>query len=137
MNEMKKWKAIVSIILVFLLGTLAGTLITYKIYQHRVEGIIKGEPKTMKELIVRRLDRKLHLDGNQLEQLRTIVEETHAEIRKVRKQFRPQTEEIFARSQDKVRALLRPDQREQYEKIIADRKKKRESEENARADQKE
>ena len=134
---MKKWKAIVSIIIVFLLGALAGALVTHKIYQHRVEGIMKGEPKTMREFIVRRLERELHLDTNQLEQLRAIVEETHAEMRRVRRQFRPQIEEILARSQEKIRVLLRPDQFEKYEKIITERKKKRENEENAGTDPKE
>ena len=134
---MKKWKAIVSIIIVFVLGALTGALLTHKIYQHKVEGIIKGEPRTMREFIVRRLDRELHLDANQLEQLRALVEETHAKMKKVRKQFRPQMEEILSYSQEKVRGLLRPDQREEYEKIIAERKKKRENEENIRTDPKE
>jgi uncharacterized protein YneF (UPF0154 family) len=134
---MKKWKAIVSIIIVFVLGVLAGALLTHKIYQHRVEGIMKGEPRTTREFIVQRLDRELHLDANQLEQVRAIVKETHTEMKKVRTQFRPQIEEILARSQEKIRALLRPDQREKYEKIIAERKKKREREENTKTDQKE
>lgn len=116
-----------SIVIVFVLGALAGSLVTYKTYQHRVEGIMKGEPRTMREFIVRRLDRELHLDANQREQLRAIVEETHGEIKKVRKQTRPQIEEILSRSQEKVRALLRPDQREKYEKLMEERKKKRES----------
>ena len=129
---MKKWKAIVSVILVFLLGSLAGALVTHKIYQHRIEGIIKGEAKPMRELIVRRLNYELHLDSIQLEQLRIIVKETHEEMKNVRKQFRPQIEEILSRSQNKVRAILRPDQLEKYEKIIAERKKKRENEENSK-----
>ena len=129
---MKKWRAIASIIIVFVLGALAGALLTHKIYQHRVEGIMKGEPRKTTEFIVRRLDRELHLDADQLKQLRAIVEETHAEMKKVRRQFRPQIEEILARSQDKIRALLRSDQLEKYEKIVAERKKKRESEENTK-----
>jgi hypothetical protein len=126
---MKKWKPIASIIIVFLLGVLAGALVTHKIHQSRVEGIMRGEPRRTTEFIVRRLDRELHLDAGQSEQLRTIVEETHAEMKKLRKQFKPQTEEILARSQEKIRAILRPDQRERYEKITEGRRKKRESEE--------
>jgi len=126
---MKKWKAIVSVILVFLLGSLAGALVTHEIYQHRIVSIIKGDPNAMRELIVQRLNHKLYLDTNQLYQLRAIVKETHDEMRNVRKQFRPQIEEILARSQNRVRAILRPDQLEKYEKIIAERKKKRENEE--------
>jgi len=129
---MKKWKTIVSIILVFLLGSLAGALITHEIYKHRIENIIRGDPKAMRELIVQRLNHKLHLDTTQLEQLRVIVNETHAEVKNVRKQIRPQIEEILESSQNRVRAILRPDQLEKYEKIIAERKKKREKEENTK-----
>jgi hypothetical protein len=129
---MKKWKTIVSIILVFLLGSLAGALITHEIYKHRIENIIRGDPKAMRELIVQRLNHKLHLDTTQLEQLRVIVNETHAEIKNVRKQIRPEIEEMLESSQNRVRAILRPDQLEKYEKIIAERKKRREKEENTK-----
>jgi len=126
---MKKWKAIISIIVVFLLGSLAGALITHEIYQHRIESFIRGEPK--RELIVRRLNHYLNLDTTQLEQLRIIVKETYDGIKNVRKQIRPQIEEILESSQNKVRAILRPDQLEKYEKIIAERKKRRENKENS------
>jgi hypothetical protein len=129
---MKKWKTIVSIVLVFLLGALAGGLVTYEINLQKVERVVRGEPRSTREFIVQRLDRELQLDAAQREQLRAIVEETHLEMKAVRKQFRPQIEEILIRSQDKVRALLRPDQREKYEKIIAERRKKREIEEGTR-----
>jgi uncharacterized membrane protein YeaQ/YmgE (transglycosylase-associated protein family) len=129
---MKKWKAIISVILVFLLGALAGALVTREIYQHRIAGIIRGEPGAVGELIVRRLNHKLDLDKAQLEKLRVIVNETGEEIRNVRKQFRPQIDEVLERSQNRVRAILRPDQLEKYNKIIAERKKRREHKEDMR-----
>lgn len=129
---MKKWKSIVSVVVVFLLGALAGALVTHTLYQRKFDDVIRGEPRTMREFVVRRLSHELHLDPSQVEQLRAIIRETHAEMRNVRRQFRPQTEEILARSQDRVRALLRPDQLEKYERIIAERKRKRESEENGK-----
>ena len=127
---MKKWKAIISIIVVFLLGSLAGALVTHEIYQHRIESFMRGEPK--RELIVRRLSHELNLDAAQLSQLRVIVKETYAGIKNVRKQIRPQIEAILESSQSRVRAILRPDQLEKYEKIIAERKKRREREENTK-----
>ncbi len=127
---MKKWKAIISIIVVFLLGSLAGALVTHEIYQHRIESFFRGESK--RELIVRRLGHELNLDTAQSAQLRVIVKETDAEIKNVRKQIRPQIEEILESSQNRVRAILRPDQLEKYEKIIAERKKRREKEENTK-----
>ena len=129
---MKKWKALVSIIILLLLGAAAGALVTHKIYQERMENVISGEPKTTRDFIVRRLNREFDFDATQLEQLRAIVQETHAEMKNVRRQIRPQIEEILSHSQDKVRAILRPDQRVKFEQIIAERRKKRETEENSK-----
>jgi uncharacterized membrane protein YeaQ/YmgE (transglycosylase-associated protein family) len=129
---MKKWKIIVSVILVFLLGALAGALVIHKVDQHRIAGIIRGEPGAVGELIVQRLNHKLRLDPQQVEKVRVIVYETHDEIRNVRKQFRPQIQEILDRSRNRVRAILRPDQLEEYEKIVAERKARQEREESSR-----
>jgi Spy/CpxP family protein refolding chaperone len=129
---MRKWKAIAGILLVFLLGSLSGVFATYAVYHQRMEGVMRGEPGRAREFIVHRLSRDLNLDPAQSEQLRTIVRETHAQLRELRKRIRPETEEIMARSQDRVRAVLRPDQREKYEKIITEHKRRRESEENSR-----
>lgn len=128
---MEKWKTIVSVVLVFILGAVAGALVTHRIYQQKIENIMKNEPRTRSEFIVQRLNHELHLDTTQLEQLRVIIKDTHTEIKNVRKQFRPQMDEILARSQDKVRAILRPDQLTKYEKIMAERRKRREKEESS------
>ena len=117
------------VLFVFLLGVLAGGLVTHKVYQQRMEGISRDEPRTMREVIVQRLNHELHLDPAQLGQLREIVKETHAEMRNVRKQIRPQMEEVLARSQARVRALLRPDQLEKYDRIISERRRKHGNEE--------
>ena len=129
---MKKWKVIVSVVFVFLLGALAGALVSHKIDQHRIAGIIRGEPRAVGELIVQRLNHKLNLDPDQVEKLRAIVYETRDEIKNVHKQFRPQIREILERSQNKVRAILRPDQLEEYEKIVAERKMRQEREDSSR-----
>ena len=127
---MKGWKAVISIILIFLLGGIAGALLMHKTDQHKIESIMHGESGTTREFIVTRLNRELSLDAAQLEQLQTIVRETHAEIRNVRKEYRPQIDEVIKRSQDKVRAILRPEQLETFNKLAAERQKRREGEEN-------
>ena len=127
---MRGWKVIVSVVLIFVLGGIAGALIMRGIDQQKIESIMKGESGMTREVIVTRLNQKLNLDAVQLEQLRTIVRETHAQMRSVRKQYRPQIEEILQRSQDRVRTILRPDQLETFNKIIAERKKRHEGEEN-------
>jgi hypothetical protein len=108
---------------------MAGALVMHSIDQKKIESIMKGESGMTREYIVTRLNRQLNLDPIQLEQLRNIVRETHAEMRSVRKQYRPQIEEILQRSQDRVRAILRPEQLEIFNKIVAERQKRHEGEE--------
>jgi len=127
---MKGWKAVVSVILIFLLGGMAGALVMHRLDQQKIESIMKGETGTTREFIITRLNRRLNLDAAQLEQLRIIVRETHAQMRSVRKEYRPQIEEILKRSQDRVRTILRPDQLATFNEIVAERKKRHEDEEN-------
>jgi hypothetical protein len=127
---MRKWKAIVSVVLIFLLGGMAGALVMHGIDQQKIVSIMKGESGMTREFIVTRLNRELNLDATQLEQLRIIVRGTHAEMRSIRNQYRPQIDEILKRSQDKVRTILRPDQLETFNKIVAERKKRHRGEEN-------
>ena len=129
---MKQWKTIISVILIFGLGALSGTIVTYKVYRQQMENIIRDEPKAMRELMVQRLNSKLHLDADQLEQIRAIAKETHAEMKSVRKKIRPEIEEVLSRSQAKIRAILRPDQLEKYDQILAERRKRHENGENGR-----
>ena len=127
---MKGWKAVISVILIFLLGGIAGALLMHRTDQQKIESIMHGEPGTTREFIVTRLNRELSLDSTQHEQLRTIVGETHAQIRNVRKEYSPQIDEVIKRSQDKVRAILRPEQLETFNKLVAERQKRHEGEEN-------
>ncbi len=125
---MKRWKAILSIILIFLLGGMAGAFVMHTMDQQRMERMVKGDPHMMREIIIQRLKRELDLDQAQLEQVRAIVSDTHNEIREVRKQIRPQIDQVLQRSEDRVRAILRPDQVEKFNKIVEERKRKREGE---------
>ena len=89
-----------SIVFIFLLGALAGALLTHGIYQQRIAGIFRGEPSSMQEVIVNKFSRDLHLESSQVGQFRAIVKETQEEVRKVRQQVKPQIEEILARSKN-------------------------------------
>ncbi len=129
---MKQLKTIVSVILIFVLGALSGAVVTHKIYRQKMEGIIRAEPGAMRELMIQRLNRKLHLDDAQLQQVRAIAMETHAEMKAARKKIRPEVEEILSRSQAKIRAILRPDQQQKYDQIILERKKRHGMDENAK-----
>ncbi len=131
-NEMKQWKTIISVILIFGLGALSGAIVTYKVYWQRMENIVRDEPRAMRELMLQRLNSKLHLDAAQMEQIRAIAKETHAEMKSVRKKIRPEVEEVLSRSQAKIRAVLRPEQQEKYDQILLERRQRHEHGENGR-----
>ena len=117
---MKNWKAIVGVILVFVLGMLAGGLVTGKVLQRR----FRQGPAAVSEAIVRRLSVSLRLDQQQREQLRVIVHDAQQEMEAVRKQVQPQFAEVFDHAEGQVREILRPEQREKFDKIAAESRAK-------------
>jgi len=125
---MKNFKAIAGILLVFLLGAAGGALVTHMIHEARFERFISGGHRTREDVIVERLTRKLDLDGRQQEQVRAIMHETHDGIRQVRSRIHPQIEALLTAGQDRIKAVLRPDQREKFDKIIAERKQRKSQE---------
>jgi Spy/CpxP family protein refolding chaperone len=123
---MKRWKSIVGVLLVFLLGALAGAAVVYRVGHQRVDAVLSGRVGATVDLIVRRLTRSLDLDSVQRDQVRAIVTETRRDIVEIRKPVQPQIESAIERSRVRVRAILRPDQQEKFDRIQAERRKRRE-----------
>jgi uncharacterized membrane protein len=117
---MKHWKIICGITGVFLLGMIAGALLTIGVVRRTVA---RG-PEGWKDAIVRRLSWELKLDREQREQLRVIVADAQQEIRTVQKEVQPQVREVLDKSADRVRTMLRPGQRERFDEIVAKQRAK-------------
>ncbi|MBW6503837.1 hypothetical protein K0B90_06140 [bacterium] len=122
---MKRWKSILGVLLVFLLGALAGAAVVHRVDRQGAEGILSGRGGAMADLIVRRLSRSLDLDPAQRDQVRAIVTETRREIIEIRKPVQAQVEATIERSRARVRAILRPDQQEKFDRIRSERRKRR------------
>ncbi len=118
---MKNWKAVVGALLLFLLGMAAGVLGTVGMVRHRW---MQRGPRVMADFVVRRLSWELRLDRAQRSQLHAIVNNGWQEMKAVHEQVRPQVEGILSNSEAKVRLILRPDQLEKFDKLIAERKAK-------------
>jgi len=84
---MKNWKAIVGAIAVFVLGAVAGGLVTVGVVRHQFGHGHGGQ--MMANFIVRRLTWKLDLDSTQREQLRAIVHDSQQDMKAVRRQMQP------------------------------------------------
>jgi hypothetical protein len=119
---MKKWKAVTGVILVFLLGVMAGGIADRMVCWHRVENIISGGPAARRALIIKKLSCELNLNADQKAKLEEIAKDTHAQIKAVKTQIQPQVDAIIAASADRVRAMLNPEQLEKFNKFMARRK---------------
>jgi hypothetical protein len=124
---MKNWKAIVGVIAVFLLGMLAGSLITIGVSRHRFHN--GRRPQVVADLVVRKLGWELRLNASQREQLHGIVQASQEEIKAAHKLMQPQVEGILGRAEAKVRAILNPAQVVKFDKVVAERKARRLDEE--------
>lgn len=122
---MKNIKAVLGVLLIFILGAASGIVATRMIYHSRLDAAMGGGQKAHEEMVVKRLTRKLDLNDQQREQVRSIVHETQGEIKLVRKQSQPQIETILAKSQAKINRLLTPEQQEKFARVIAERKARR------------
>ena len=123
---MKRWKSILGVLLVFLLGALAGAAVVHRVGRQSVEAVLSGRGGATVDLVVRRLSRSLDLDPAQRDQVRAIATETHRDIVEIRKPVQLQIEAAFERSRVRVRAILRPEQQEKFDRIQAERQKRRE-----------
>ena len=119
---MKNWKVVVGVLGVFLLGMAAGGLVTARFIRKRAQQAWMSSSPVAADLIARRLSWDLGLNTDQRRQVQAIIQETQRALQVVRQQIRPQTEKILAESNEKIRAVLRPDQQEKYDRIIAERR---------------
>jgi Spy/CpxP family protein refolding chaperone len=122
---MKRWKSILGVLLVFLLGALAGAAVVHRVDRQSVEAGLAGRGGATADLIVRRLTRSLDLDPAQQDQVRAIVTETRRDIVEIRKPIQGQIQEAFERSRVRIRAILRPEQQEKFDRIQSERRKRR------------
>ena len=119
---MKNWKPIVGACAIFLLGMIAGGLITAKAIQMRIRNAIRGGPDALEALVVDRMSSVLGLDATQKDKLRMIARDSHGQLKKLRQQVDPQAQEVLTKTEIEIRAILTPEQKEKFDKLVAERR---------------
>ncbi|MFN9457258.1 MAG: hypothetical protein ACK6D7_07780, partial [Acidobacteriota bacterium] len=71
------------------------------------------------------MNQRLHLDDQQTAKLRVILENTHESYKRFREQTKPEMQRIQQEQVTAVNALLRDDQKLEYEKMRAEREARR------------
>ena len=119
---MNKLKLAVGIILVLLVGALAGSLVSGIYHKKRVERFASGgHPPHLRKVFVKRLSDKLDLTDEQRIEIEKIVKESQAEIFAIRRKYLPEIREIndqsFALIEEKLNAEQKKELGVLYEKL--------------------
>jgi len=121
---MKWWKSVLGVVAVFLLGAVTGAMAIQHFHSRIAEDVLSGKGDAAAELAVRRLTRSLDLDPAQEARARAIIRQTHREIVEIRKPIMAEIESAVERSRERVRAILRPDQQREFDRLQTDRRER-------------
>jgi len=113
---MKNWKSLLLLALVFLAGIAVGVIGT-RVAIHRVMQQAIAHPERVQAVMERALTHRLRLDTDQQAKLHTILTDMRGQLRQVRQQVQPQTTLIVSNTDEKISALLTPEQQARYQKL--------------------
>ena len=119
---MKRFRSILGIFAVFLLGMLAGGLITFLVFRAVVtaprRAYVEGGPDGVANLLARQFSRRLRTDAAQDAQIRQILRDTAAELEGVVGRVAPEVRETVEKAEARVRAVLKPEQQAEFNKMM-------------------
>lgn len=111
-------KAVVYLLLVFLLGAAAGVLGTMWATRTGLAATSSGPSKFSKQGAMEWLNTELKLTAEQQQQLGVILDETAAGYETIRERVRPEYDQVRQQSREKIRAILTPEQKARFEELV-------------------
>ena len=125
MSEPRKSRVVagVVIVLVFLAGIATGFFLHHTLpWRHGPPGFGFGGPPPghppIKGWMLERLDRELKLTPDQHARIDTVLTRRESDLRALMSETRPRFDSIAARTRSEIQAVLTPEQREQFAKIV-------------------
>ncbi len=113
-----KMGATLMLVSIFLLGCVSGGVSYYLYRNHFTPAPAQHTPGTARRDIVEEMSQSLHLDAQQQQQLAAIIQQSRQRYSALSQQFRPQYEQIRSETDQAIRAILRPDQRQLFEETL-------------------
>jgi hypothetical protein len=108
-----RWKLISGLLLVFILGILAGSLTTGFYLKHRIAPFVKDR----KAFIMKKLAKELQLTSTQKSKIEPIIEQMIEKRREYYLKNRPQIKKIMDQGFDQIEEQLTDNQKERLEKL--------------------
>lgn len=112
-------KAAIWVVIVFLLGAAAGGMLGYGYAHHSVSAASAPMPEPERRARrVAELTEKLGLTSDQAKQLDAIMLQRHTEVKTIREQSDAQLEQVRQKGRDQIRAILAPEQKPKFEEFL-------------------
>lgn len=113
-----RWKPIAILIAVFVLGGAAGVGAGRTLAMKELAGAMRGPPTEARARFrMEAMRRHLDLDDAQATAIEAIVTEAETERETLMATCGPPLEELRVRTDERIRAVLRPDQRSKHEEL--------------------
>jgi uncharacterized membrane protein YciS (DUF1049 family) len=122
---MNRFKLATGIVLIFALGALCGVLGSGMYFKHRIDHFRESGPQTRKEMLMKRLTRRLELTPQQQEKVAIIFEEMREQLFSLRAKHKPDLERIREQGHARIKVILSVEQQIQFDEMMARLKKRR------------
>jgi hypothetical protein len=130
-----KTSALLSLMLVFLSGTLVGA-VSYRLYMVNTVSstapgsrpAVKSDPEEIRKRRVTEMREKIKLDDDQVAKLNVIYDHTRQQFHALKKKGDEEGHSIWENQKEAVRAILKPEQQvlyEQYQREQDEQRKRR------------
>ena len=124
-------KVIAAVLAVFVLGCVTGAALD-SAYRLGAAGERRPPSQQQREDFFESLKRNLDLDARQTAAVRAVIDETREEYRQLRTEVRPRYDSLRRDGRARIRALLTPEQQQKFDRMVAERDARRESEDRGR-----
>ena len=120
---MNRWKAWLWVAAIFLAGALVGVIAGHRMTIHFIRQAA-ANPEWVRDRIEKRITGKLGMDEQQKAKLHEIIMDSHAQLQTLRGEAQPRFIKIVDDFDNRVAQILNDNQKEKYQELIAERKKR-------------
>jgi len=117
---MSPWRARLAVLAVFVAGLVCGIVASH-LMRYRIPRRPSENPAGVAGMIVRRLDRELHLTPAQRTVIQGAATRAREDANRLMQPLMPQMTAVFERLRNETRAALDPDQRRRFDRMLEQR----------------
>jgi hypothetical protein len=118
------WKATLGVLLVFVLGALAGGLVASVYFVHRTTVLIQRGPSAFVELMEGRMTRNLDLDAGQKQKIHSILMQALEDRKRLQATIQPDVQRLNFQTVQEIQSVMRPEQASLFHQNLIEYRKR-------------